>query len=84
MCAMNGTKPYVVSISAKHGIDFADAANVFDGLTITIEDTRFDYGETRFLTPGLLRTHVVVIVHTIGHALGDQQDLKVFAQHPVV
>ena len=48
----------------KHGIDFADAVDVFDGLTVTLEDTRFDYGETRFLTLGLLRTHVVVIVHT--------------------
>ena len=48
----------------KHSIDFADAVHVFDGLTVTIEDTRFDYGETRFLTLGLLRTHVVVIVHT--------------------
>ncbi len=48
----------------KHGIDFADAVHVFDGLTVTLEDTRFDYGETRFLTLGLLRTHVVVIVHT--------------------
>ena len=48
----------------KHGIDFADAVYVFDGLTVTLEDTRFDYGETRFLTLGLLRTHVVVIVHT--------------------
>jgi uncharacterized protein len=37
---------------------------VFDGLTVTIEDTRFDYGEARFLTLGLLRTNVVVIIHT--------------------
>ncbi len=48
----------------KHGIDFADAVQVFDGLTVTLEDSRFEYGETRFLTLGLLRTHVVVIVHT--------------------
>lgn len=48
----------------KHGIDFADAVHVFDDLTVTIEDTRFDYGETRFLTLGLLRARVVVIVHT--------------------
>ncbi len=47
----------------KHSIDFADAVHVFDGLTVTIEDTCFDYGETRFPTLGLLRTHVVVIVH---------------------
>ncbi len=48
----------------KHGIDFADAAQVFAGTTVTIEDTRFDYGETRFVTLGLLKTKVVVIVHT--------------------
>ncbi len=48
----------------KHGLDFADAIHVFEGLTVTLEDTRFDYGETRFLTLGLLRTFVVVIVHT--------------------
>jgi len=48
----------------KHGIDFADAIRVFDGLTVTIEDPRFDYGEIRFLTLGLLRTFVIVIVHT--------------------
>lgn len=48
----------------KHGIDFVDAAQVFEGTTVTIEDTRFDYGETRFLTLGRLRTQIVVIVHT--------------------
>ena len=48
----------------RHGIDFADAVEVFDGIIVTINDTRFDYGETRFLTLGLLRTHVVVIAHT--------------------
>jgi uncharacterized protein len=26
----------------KHGIDFADVVHIFDGLTVTIEDTRFD------------------------------------------
>ena len=47
-----------------HGIDFADCENVFLGTTLTIEDTRVDYGETRYLTLGLLKEHVVVIVHT--------------------
>ena len=37
-----------------HMIDFADAVVVFDGDTVTVEDDRFDYGEQRFITLGLL------------------------------
>lgn len=48
----------------KHGIDFIDVPSVFRGVTVTIEDTRFDYGETRFITLGLLKEHVVVVAHT--------------------
>ena len=48
----------------KHGFDFADAEDVFAGLTCTIEDLRFDYGERRFVTFGMLRDTVVVIAHT--------------------
>jgi hypothetical protein len=48
----------------KHGIDFVDVPPVFDGVTVTIEDNRYDYGETRFITLGLLKSHVIVIVHT--------------------
>lgn len=46
-----------------HGIDFVDAELVFAGATFTYEDDRFDYGERRFVTLGLLagvpvsRTH---------------------------
>ena len=29
----------------KHGLDFADAERVFPGITYTIEDKRFGYGE---------------------------------------
>ena len=37
---------------------------VFNGITLTIEDRRFDdYGEQRFITLGLLRDIVVVIAH---------------------
>jgi uncharacterized DUF497 family protein len=49
---------------AARGLDFADAAQVFDGLTLTIEDDRFDYGETRWITYGLLRGRLVAIVWT--------------------
>ena len=31
----------------KRGLEFADAAIIFAGLTITVEDTRRDYGEAR-------------------------------------
>lgn len=46
----------------KHGLDFAQAGKVFSGTTFTFEDDRFDYGEQRFVTIGLL-DDVVVIVH---------------------
>jgi uncharacterized DUF497 family protein len=48
----------------KHKLDFADCAAVFSGVTITAVDDRYDYGETRFLSFGLLRGGVVVVVHT--------------------
>jgi hypothetical protein len=50
----------------KHGLDFADAEEVFAGLTFTYEDDRFDYREQRFVTLGLLRGTAVSIVHTEG------------------
>ena len=48
----------------KHGIDFACVAEVFAGLTATMEDDRHPYGEQRFVTLGLLSGRVVVVVHT--------------------
>jgi len=48
----------------RHGIDFADAAKVFDGFTVTAEDTRYEYGEQRFLTLGFLNGEVISVTHT--------------------
>jgi uncharacterized protein len=48
----------------KHGIDFLDVPAVFDGYILTIEDNRFDYGEDRFVTFGLLQGRIVAVVHT--------------------
>ena len=48
----------------KHGIDFVDVPAIFAGDTVTVIDERFDYGETRYLTLGLLKTRVIVAVHT--------------------
>ena len=47
-----------------HGLDFIDAARVFEGLTFTFEDDRFSYGEQRFVTLGLLAGVPVSIAHT--------------------
>jgi hypothetical protein len=49
---------------AKHGLDFVESGKVFAGPTFTIPDSRFDYGEERFVTIGLMGADVVVIVHT--------------------
>src|SRR5512144_3171600 len=48
----------------KHRIDFRDVPGVFRGDTVTVPDERFDYGETRYLTLGLLKHRVILIVHT--------------------
>ena len=47
-----------------HGLDFIDAALVFEGVTYTFEDDRFSYAEQRFVTLGLLAGVPVSIVHT--------------------
>jgi uncharacterized DUF497 family protein len=49
---------------AKHGLDFRDAQRVFQGITLSAEDNRQDYGETRFISLGLLGDLVVVVVFT--------------------
>ncbi len=43
-----------ISNLRKHSIDFLDVPPVFNGAILTIEDDRFDYGEERFVTFGLL------------------------------
>ena len=49
---------------AKHGLDFADAWQVFEDEVVMLEDDRFDYGEDRYVTIGVLRDELVSIVHT--------------------
>lgn len=47
-----------------HGLDFADAPRVLEGVTFTFEDDRFSYGEDRLVTLGLLAGIPVSVVHT--------------------
>jgi len=49
---------------ASRGLDFEDAAIVFAGITLEIEDTRKDYGETRIICYGLLHGRMVVVGYT--------------------
>ena len=48
----------------KHGLDFADAWQIFDAPMLTTLDTKEDYGEDRFLGMGFLKNLVVVVVYT--------------------
>lgn len=48
----------------KRGLDFEDAAQLFAGGTLTIEDDRMDYGEVRYQTLGLLNDRLLMLVWT--------------------
>jgi len=48
----------------ERGLDFDDAAIVFEGTTVEIEDARRNYGETRIICYGLLSGRLVVIGYT--------------------
>lgn len=45
----------------ERGLDFKDAQEVFDGIHRTLEDTRQDYPEKRFITAGYLNERFVVL-----------------------
>jgi uncharacterized protein len=47
----------------KHGLDFVDAPQVFEGPMLLFEDTREGYGEQRMIGIGLLDCLVVLVVH---------------------
>lgn len=49
---------------AERGLDFEDAAIVFEGVTVEVEDTRKDYGEVRIICYGTLAGRMVVIGYT--------------------
>ena len=46
---------------AERGLDFEDATLVFAGVTLEVEDSRKDYGETRIICFGLLEGRMVVV-----------------------
>jgi uncharacterized DUF497 family protein len=50
---------------AKHGISFEKAKGVFEGRTLTTIDGRYDYGELREISLGLVDgVLILAVVHT--------------------
>lgn len=65
---------------AKHGVRFEDACKVFDGFTVDFPDDRFDYGETREISIGLMDgIAVIVVVHTDRHGV-----IRIISARPAV
>ena len=48
----------------ERGVDFADAALLFEYPSFTASDDRFDYPEPRFITFGMLRDRLAMIAWT--------------------
>jgi uncharacterized protein len=49
---------------AVRGLAFEDVALVFEGVTLQVEDTRKDYGESRIVCYGYLMGRMVVVGYT--------------------
>jgi hypothetical protein len=49
---------------SKHGIDFVDAAKIFDRPVLERVDNRYDYGETRIVGLGEVNGVVLFVVYT--------------------
>ena len=48
----------------ERGLDFKDAALVFRGVTVEVEDVRKEYGERRIICFGKLKGRMVVVGYT--------------------
>jgi len=53
----------------KHGIDFARAVRIFDGLVLERADRRRDYGENRLVALGEVEGLVLAVVFTTREAM---------------
>ena len=73
----------------ERGLDFADAADVFQGVHFTALDVRQDYSEDRYITIGWLLEELVVLVWTlrgdvyriISMRKANDREKKLFAQN---
>lgn len=53
-----------LEVLAERNLDFALSEQVFEGLHMTVEDRRVDYGETRYITVGIYDGELVGIAWT--------------------
>lgn len=53
-----------LEVMAKHGVDLLVAALIFEERVLTKVDNRTDYGETRFISLGMVDGDAYVVVHT--------------------
>ncbi|MBL1432746.1 MAG: BrnT family toxin [Gammaproteobacteria bacterium] len=51
----------------KHGIDFADVVEIFDGVMLVQRDERDDYGEERWVGIGTVQSSLLVVIYTERH-----------------
>jgi uncharacterized DUF497 family protein len=73
---------------AKHGLRFEDCELVFAGPCVSFEDDRFDYGEERLITLGLLAGRLVLIAHApyddgtriISMRKGNRREQKIYQE----
>ena len=49
---------------SERGLDFDDAELIFAGITLEVEDTRKNYGETRVICYGMLEGRMIVVGYT--------------------
>jgi uncharacterized protein len=82
-------------VIAERGVDFVDAALIFEGVVLTKVDDRQDYGEERFVSMGMVEDDCFVVVHTPregrtrlitawkgGQLERDQYQAGIAARHP--
>ena len=51
--------------SAKHGVTFETASEIFNDRTVELPDERFDYGEDRWIAVGLAGGRELTVVYTV-------------------
>lgn len=47
-----------------HGIDFADAVRIFNGVTLEQTDDRFEYGEQRVYAIGMVNGLEITVIYS--------------------
>ena len=72
----------------ERGLDFLDAALVFEGESFTFDDRRRDYGERRRITVGFLAGRMVIVVwvgrdkvrHVVSMRKANEREIKAYRQ----